>query len=641
MQMKHVKILLFIAVLVLIPALLFMGCSRDTGPDGPMPANAKPRCFLSNIPTAGEEYSKNPTLYWYATDEDGFIRKFRYIVKKADEIDDDPLAYAESVMASGNYDGWTVIYTDSLTPGKSATSDTIPFYAVADPEVYISQYFFVQAVDNEDEPSNFTDTSGGNITAVAFRMFSRNDHPPETHMNFDTAKVYFSLVDTTDTYKGIQISWSGSDSLDYKRTQPPFEYYWRVFGPFDSREEATNEDPSKFVYESYDSATADVWVSNEATVLFNLYRNEPAATTTRANYFLFEVRSRDDAFVPDPTPATTVFYAVEPGFEKGLMVVDNNTYVGQNCTYHSWNPLVSAEDTAVSMLQDYYKSLFQQAGYPPDYFFWYFWTTPNPNDYNPAIKELPALDTLLQYKYIVLLSENNRPINNKEDNIFAPLSDYMDLGGRVLFIGWNTFARAKGINRFGPSEFPYKYFGISAEYWTKWDEGDFSTFGPDIGVTPEEMIQAEAIVPDVPQTLTVDSDGNLMNYYVKDKWCPYLDTIWINDTTFRTRAIKFGSNYPYTEGAEPWVSYYVKTTAAEALYIARSIYSSKDLFGHDQREFQTKFKGMESIDGRVCGVRHKTEYFRTASFSFSLYCMPEPEAVEFLRNTLDWLTSDD
>ncbi|HDS00705.1 MAG TPA: hypothetical protein ENO07_01675, partial [candidate division Zixibacteria bacterium] len=135
MHNKHAKILLFVAAALIATTLIFAGCS-DTEPGGPLPPNAAPKCYLANIPTEGEEYSYNPTLYWYATDEDGFISQYRYVVKKAEDINDDPLAFAESIMNNGDFDDWTVINTDALNPGQSATSNTVQLYAVADPEVY-------------------------------------------------------------------------------------------------------------------------------------------------------------------------------------------------------------------------------------------------------------------------------------------------------------------------------------------------------------------------------------------------------------------------------------------------------------------------------------------------------------------------
>ncbi|NIR64163.1 MAG: hypothetical protein GWO41_05025 [candidate division Zixibacteria bacterium] len=626
MHNKHAKILLFIAAALIVSMLMFAGCG-STDPDGTLPPNARPKCYLANIPTEGEEYSFNPELYWYATDEDGFVSQYRYVVKKAEDINDDPLAFAESVLNNGDFDDWTVIYTDSLTPGQSATSNTVRLYAVADPEVYTPQYFFVQAVDNEDMPSNFTDTNAtGEVTTLAYRMYSRNNNPPETQMNVDTQRIYFNLEDTTATYNGINLSWSGSDSLDYKRAQPPLEYHWRVFGPFPSRAEAST-DPAKFVYESYDSTTGSVWIDKESAKIYNLYRNEGISDMTRSDYFLFEVRARDDAFVPDPTPAQAVLHIVEPGFEKGLMLVDNNSYVAQDYVYHSIAPLPTKDDSAVVALQDYVQSVFDQAGYSADKFYFYL-----QEGGNPTIKRLPGFDTLLQYKYIVFFIEQYRPVNMAAEVIFTPLKDYLDLGGRVIFIGWNTFCGSVGntpsLYPFGPGTLAYDYFGIQGEYFTAWNQTG-ENYGPIIGVTPEEMVQAEAIVPDMPPILPTDPEGNMKDYYVRPQYAP-------------VEGVRFGNNYEFTVGAEPWVSYYVKTINAEAVYTARSVYSSKDIYGHDKREFQSIFgTTRQSIDGRVVGVRKSTSVYRTATFSFSLYSMPEPYAVDFVRSIMDWLTEED
>lgn len=616
MHNKHVKIALGLFAILVCAVLVFMSCSKP-GFDGTAAENKAPICYLSNIPTEGTEYSQNPTLYWFATDADGFIQKYRYIVKTKEQINDDPLAFAEEVLLADNYDDWTVIWTDSLTPGKSATSDTIQLFAVADPSIYTEQYFFVQAVDNHGLASMFTDTVKVNgsiqsITPLAFRMYSRNNNPPETHMSFDEEKTYFSLPDTTAQYHGVQISWSGSDSLDYKRTQPPFQYHWEVFGPFSTYDEA-NDDPSKLIYESWDSTTQSVWIDIESATLFNLYRHEPTATTTRADYFLFKVRARDDAFVPDPTPATTVFFAVEPGFEKDLLIVDANTYLGQYFVLKGKASRPTPEDEMVVKFQTYYKSLFTQAGYPADSYFWHY------NATNPLEKKAPELEEILKYKTIVHILDNRRPLNMRDSLFYDKYADFLDLGGKLMLVGWNHFStEVKGLARFGPTDFAYKYFGVSAEYYTYWNLDDFNQIGPRVGNTPEEFIYASAIVDDLPGQLDTDIDGNMRDYFIVNNY-------W-DATTFK-------NNYPFKSGAEPWVNYYIKGISAEATYTAKSLYD-------DYREFERLFSS-SSIDGKVCGVRMKTDVFRTAAYGFSIYCMPENQAVEFIKANLDWLVAPD
>ena len=619
MHNKHVKIALGLFAVLVFAVMIFISCSKP-GFEGIAETNKAPKCYISNIPTEGTEYSQNPTLFWFATDADGFIQKYRYTVKTKAEVNGDPLAYAEEVLLNEDYDDWTVIYTDSLTPGKSATSDTIQLYAVADPTIYTEQYFFVQAVDNHGLASMFTDTVKNvdgviqSITPLAYRMYSRNNNPPDTHLSFDEEKTYFSLPDTTAQYQGVIITWSGSDSLDYKRTQPPFQYHWEVFGPFATYDEA-NDDPSKLIFESWDSTTQSVWVDIESATLFDLYRHEPAATTTRSDYFMFKVRARDDAFVPDPTPSTTVFYAVEPGFEKDILIVDANTYIAQYYVLKAAGTRALPDDANIMKFQDYYKNLFTQAGYPADSLFWFY----NAEQYVPHVKAAPELDEILKYKFILHVYDNARPLNLRDANFYDKYSDYLDLGGKLMMVGWNHFSvETKGIQRFGPSDFAYKYFGVTAEYYTHWSFDDFNTIGPNKGNTPEEFIYASAIVDDLPNQLGTDLDGNMRDYFV-------VNAYWDKET--------LKNNYPFKSGAEPWVNYYIKSISAEATYTAKSFYS-------DYREFERLFSS-SSIDGKVCGVRMKNDVFRTAVYAFSLYSMPEAEAVEFIKANLDWFFAPD
>jgi len=624
MQNRHMKIVFFITALLVIASLIMSGCSTP-GFDGIEKVNLRPKCYISNIPTEGEEYSANPGLFWYATDEDGFIKSYRFIVKRAEDINDDPLQYAEDVIAADNYDDWTVIFVDSLAPGKSATSDTIPLYAHVNPDIYTPQYFFVQAIDNHGVPSQFTDTINDIINASAFRMYSRNNNPPETYISLDTALVYFSLTDTTDLYEGVPITWSGSDSLDYRRTQPPFEFHWQVYGPFETYELANTNDPAKLIAESFDTLTNDIWVGKQAVSLFDLYRNAGTSTVTRSDYFAFKVRSRDDAFVPDPTPEEAIFYVVEPGFEKDILVVDNNTYLGQ---YGALRAQIRPKpgDTFVEEYQDYYISIFDQIGTDYDYY-WYYRGPGYPDadgneDKDYQRKKCPGLDTILSYKLIINIKDNWNMIYT-EDTHKSKYEDYLKLGGNIMFIGWNNFSVIYGLNPFGVSDFEFKYCGINYEFKSPWD----ATFDPSREPeTPEEFIWADAIVDDIPQRLGVNPD-QFKNYYI--------------DPKYGYRSNSEIPYYDYTEDAEPWVNYFVKRTEAEAIYTAKSVYSDKELFGHDMREYHALHPGVESIDGRVCGLRYDAEVFKSAVFGFSLYCMPESDAVDFLKAMVEWFYTED
>ncbi len=622
MQNKNVKISLILAVIIIPLIVIGLSCSKP-GFQGESPVNMAPQCYLANIPPDGEKFSRNPILYWYATDIDGFIQEFRYIVKKAEDINDDALGYAELVMASGDYSGWTSIIVDEVPPGKSPYTDTIRSFASYDPEVYTKQYMLIQAIDNHGAMSNLTDTTPTGIEIRAYRGYSRNNHPPETYLTpLPQGKVYFSLVDTTELYKGVSISWSGSDSLDYTRAQPPFEYRWQVFGPFEDSAQAS-PDMSKLIYGSLDSL-GNVWVDDEVAVLFNLYRNEGEADTTRANYFYFMVDARDDAYVPDPTPASVVFYAVEPAFEHDVLLVDNNTYIGSHCVLRGKGNefgRITPTDEQVIRFQTYFKHIFEQAGYydesKGDAMFWYYQDDP----YIPNKKYPPPLDIMLRYKLIVNLNENHKPIYTDAD-YFEDYADYLNLGGKMMFIGWNNFAQfeSEGLHRYASSNFPYMYCGVTAEYYTYWKKEDFDKIGPSKQNTPEEYIRGERVTNDLnfPQYLYVDSEGHLRDYYITS-------TTWDNVT--RT------NDYPFRGGAEPWVNYFVKSISSEALYTSKSVYS-------DFRDFEAKFN-QSSIDGKVNSVRLKTDLFRTAVFGFSMYCMPEDQAIELMRVIMAWFFEED
>ncbi|MEW5994550.1 MAG: hypothetical protein AB1744_09155, partial [Candidatus Zixiibacteriota bacterium] len=89
--------------------------------------------------------------------------------------------------------------------------------------VFIPQWVFVQAFDME-----------GLGSEIVFRLFSRNDHPPNTRiLPFDYHLPYVD-GDSGGIVTGVKHAWIGQDPIDYpgKDDAPPFEFHWRLYGPY-------------------------------------------------------------------------------------------------------------------------------------------------------------------------------------------------------------------------------------------------------------------------------------------------------------------------------------------------------------------------------------------------------------------------
>lgn len=85
---------------------------------------------------------------------------------------------------------------------------------------------------------------------------------------------------------------------------------------------------NRTVESSFNPLTGDPWVLENTHIFLDVYRSDPLVVpgglddTTRERTFLFWVRSRDDAFVPDPTPSFGMFNVIEAKHEKDILVID-------------------------------------------------------------------------------------------------------------------------------------------------------------------------------------------------------------------------------------------------------------------------------------------------------------------------------
>ncbi len=86
--------------------------------------------------------------------------------------------------------------------------------------------------------------------------------------------------------------------------------------------------PRRTLETSFSPFTGEKWVKDVNTIFLDVFRSDTSSgdnDTTRELTFLFWVRSRDDAFVPDPTPAFGIYNVIEAKHERDLLIVDWNT----------------------------------------------------------------------------------------------------------------------------------------------------------------------------------------------------------------------------------------------------------------------------------------------------------------------------
>ena len=86
------------------------------------------------------------------------------------------------------------------------------------------------------------------------------------------------------------------------------------------------------------------WITDTRDTLYDLFRNTPTDSTI-IRKFLFWVRCRDRAQVADLTPAWTQFHAIQPRYERDVMVIDFSK------TLLRWNaPYPNDTDTAFEVI---------------------------------------------------------------------------------------------------------------------------------------------------------------------------------------------------------------------------------------------------------------------------------------------------
>lgn len=436
-----------------------------------------------NIVTDTIIYLANPRIYWFGTDIDGRVSAFEYAVVPTDSLAAHPAGLptvrdyiSDNVKPLRFLDTLNTVLHDSLDwiellPPNLVQSATVFLFADIDTSIALDQFLFVRSIDNEGLRSD-----------IAYARFSRQNHPPATYINLDTIEViqpnvqspivvrsrkYFSLPQSTATYPGITIGWFGSDSTDYPDEQPPFDFNWILYGPYPDQVSAL-PDSSKLLRTNDNRGTPRVeWTTDDRHTFFNL----------RTGWYVFEVRARDDAFVADPDPTIARFEVVEPSFDKDFLLMDASNWTNGrllNCgSYFLRNP--RCDSLTVDTLRQFYVDLFTGQGYDfnPDLDFWIRQLDDTEDSYAP----LPDRDIIGQYKAVVLFDEDLQ-ITLDVDNLIREyrtvLSEYLNVGGRVVLIGRNLFGSS--VTGWSPADpplvaqltgadFGFNFFGVTHMYF--------------------------------------------------------------------------------------------------------------------------------------------------------------------------------
>lgn len=610
MYRRDIRAASAVAIAVLALAFLLPGCGELENSGDP-PPNFPPKVFLANIPIDSASFLFNPEIHWYATDRDGYITKYRYSVVTFDNMTFDgqnvcPECYVEESRQNG-YQGWTEIVVDQV---PVSTSGTIRLFAHENPDSFVSQCFFIQAEDNFAARSQ-----------VVFRVLKRANHLPDTEVSAIPSPVIAGTCsDACTQLSGIPVQWEGSDLLDYPGKQPDFEYSWEVYGPFEEVDDTIGIIWDDYeVDHSYSSDSSDVWTRSTFGSLRNLFRNLDAVDSTLTGYFVFKVRCRDDAFAADPTPAISVFEAIQPACERGILLIDNSNYA-QHTPGALWGECGQCCEFGGDLMKQryfpYWRHLFEEAGYPVD-------TIYHGLKGSPEFDIPPAKELITRYKLVVMLNESYYYTADADAAWHRRLAEYMDIGGKVMMMGRNQFGiifdGPPGIIPISSSSFATNYFTIEGQYSANWITTwlNFS-INCSIEHSNEEFIGAGSLVDGLPDLNT--SFEHLAEYYggAGFRGCdgnPYRHDMWC-----RSINVDF-TPYPYR--GVPAVNFFESSGQGEGVYLAFSTYGSEG-----------------DIYGGVCGVRYDTGCHKAAVFGFPLYSIEEEDAIGLLRGMIEWFDID-
>lgn len=625
---------IFISLLALLVMTFYVGCSPDRS--GEAAPNQKPIVYFVNTPPDSAQFSRNPDLNWYATDIDGYIKFYRYavIVDSMMLIGGNhvtPDIFAE--QATDQQFGWDTLEVDL---DNTQTSATIRLFANVDFPIdsFVTQYFFIQACDDRDALSD-----------IIWRMYSRNNHFPNTH--FRASSYYINAPDPASPAPGISLTWEGADSTDWGRAEPPLEYEWRLYGPFerdqiipvnlvkenciydptvdslvncidvpvvdlDNLPPAVQNMPQPLLHSegpNYANDASDVWVTETEASLYNVYSTLNLTQTSQYK-FVFWVRARDDGYVPDPTPSFAQFWVYEAKFENSVMVVDETGYTLQQ---GRWAP--RDMDTAKAY---FYNVLHDDMGYDDfDTIYQkdpltgaknYFYSATRMGNGHPTPKpdELatPKLINVLSHKVIIYYNDDIGSGPHEGPEPFGYLGlvfQGLDMGAS----GWLMSRNTGGAGTFTPrgqefgksANFAYR-FGIQSVVCEGFQNGLFEDIVHP--VFTEEFIGAYS---------NIDGFPNIMVNLGRDSLLDTRYPRWMQDTA-------------HVMTGQPETGVGTRTQYAAALYL----YLSKD-------------GDLSMFHGKVMSVIQQLGDMRTACFMFTPLAMDPTAMGEVFQIVMPWLSA--
>ncbi|GEM_PF-1682937 len=511
------RIILALGIVLLSVSALIFNCAPESL-KGILVENELPIISFSNIPWEDSTFSSSAVVSWYGIDSDGLIIAYYYKVVLADSIpgapDDDSVAYyADFVLTDTtliSLDEW--IMTDS-------SSCTVQLFASEDTTEILRQYIFIRC---QDDAGDFSEI-------IYFNLFRAN-HIPQTILGLlpgnyietigDEEYIYtepvWSLPDTTELWSGFSISWEGQDTLDFPEGPPDFQYEWKLYGPYDTAYYDADNDTILFSIDdvSEDSIYFMSCGSNDYGFVYGadaascddpwVWSKGETATALPTGVYLFSVRVRDDANVPDPTVAWGTFICIVPEFitnpdlTNDVLIIRATQYRSGIGSQGGWpyEDVIVGDDTLnfPTLVMGFYSQMIDSAENNYTYTIYGDSAIGGSN----AAVDIPPMSVLSTHKMVIIDDMDYLGIDLGSaisDPLVNVLEDYLSVGGKAWVIGRQSFMTQVGNNSghydFEPASLAVDFFDLSSAFYA---EMDFDGFDEDEGIfTKVEFIQATSV----------------------------------------------------------------------------------------------------------------------------------------------------
>jgi len=725
------RLLILLISSLLAGMFILGGCDYlDHDIEGPARENVPPIVQFVNIPVETAKFNSDTTIYWYGTDVDGFIVQFRYAVVEEEfvgdvtsylnatpdslipwvELDvdlDDPQTNARVTMSADindpvrkyvasyvflqavdNMGGksdivYRMFFKNNHFPNTSissrSTSDPYvntvakggilegisvswegedPIDYPHDPPPFQYQWRFYGPYDST-EMITFDSICVGSVFVDIYGDFYIHGETFPLENNPDT--TIDDTVVPPETTIVIDTSWVLVDTLGRNNAFGE----WSDFLYMDSLD--VYSDFNRLVDSSYDPISDNIWVYDENTNIYDVYRNVDIDTTSQY-YFLIWCQSRDDSKVPDPVPAFSWVSVIEPRFEREVIIIDASSYKRPSSGFWNWPvfPLPPDYDRDTEpLVKRFYGELVESWAGPGTFDFstdmedirftfpsgsscrLKYGTYQASQDYYPIINisgcdnygiSPVTLRDMLKHKIVLIIKDNPGGELIMENDVLLAVIDGLNAGMSAWSMVRGPFmppASGSYVDTVTWQPVPasyQQYFGVINMRFQGWQGAIMDPDASKAGSRIEDFVGADPLTDDIDNIvlpeMTIDTTLLEENY------------LWIPGSGYGQYDYRCPDpDNPPGEiliGALPEVGYVEKYLFATARYLYVSKYGNETPFMIEQCNRDVGI--WEKANGSVVGITYNTGLFRTAHYSFGLLPMEETGAQECFNNMMDWLS---